>query len=86
MMSLQPPAILPMLKRAVELVRSESFDWLVEKINASLDELLESIKSDWTNLGPVIDLEAVREPQGSRTEGGSTVGNRTIEDGWRSGA
>jgi hypothetical protein len=75
-----------MLKRAVELVRSESFDWLVEKINASLDELLESIKSDWTNLGPVIDLEAVREPQGSRTEGGSTVGNRTIEDGWRSGA
>jgi hypothetical protein len=58
----------------------------VEKINASLDELLESIKSDWTKLGPVIDLEAVREPQGSRTEGGSTVGNRTIEDGWRSGA
>jgi hypothetical protein len=56
----------------------------VEKINASLDELLESIKSDWTNLGPVIDLEAVREPQGSRTEGG--VGNRTIEHGWSSGA
>jgi hypothetical protein len=48
--------------------------------------LLESIKSDWTKLGPVIDLEAVREPKGSRTEGGSTVGSRTIEHDWGSGA
>jgi hypothetical protein len=37
-------------------------------------------------LGPIIDLEVAREPQGSRTEGGSTVGNRTIEHGWRSKA
>jgi hypothetical protein len=43
-------------------------------------ELLASITSDWTKLGPLIDPEAVREPRGSRTEGGSTV----IEHGWRS--
>ena len=46
----------------------------MEKINASLDELLEGIKSDWTKLGPLIDPEAVREPQGLRTEGGLTRG------------
>jgi hypothetical protein len=56
----------------VELVRSESFDRLVEKINASLDELLESIKCVWTKLGPIIDLEVAREPRGS---------SRTIEHG-----
>jgi hypothetical protein len=35
---------------------------------------------------PLIDLEAVREPQGSRTEGGLTVESRTLEHGWRSRA
>jgi hypothetical protein len=49
--------------------------------SASLDELLVSIKSELTKLG-LIDLEVV--PQGSRTEGGLTVGSRTIEHAWRS--
>jgi hypothetical protein len=31
---------------------------------ASLDELLEQIKAELTELGPIIDLEVVREPQG----------------------
>ena len=44
--------------------------------DASLDELLVKIKEGLRKLGPLIDLEAIREPQGSRTEGGSTVGNR----------
>jgi Carboxypeptidase regulatory-like domain len=35
-----------------------------------VDELLVSIKSELTRLGPLIDLEAIREPPGSRTEGG----------------
>jgi hypothetical protein len=47
---------------------------------ASLDELLDKIKDELRKLGPLIDLEAIREPQGSRTEGGSTVGSRTIEN------
>jgi hypothetical protein len=34
----------------------------------SLDELLVTIKQEWAKLGPLIDLEAVQEPQGSRTE------------------
>jgi hypothetical protein len=50
--------------------------------HASLDELLVKIKSELHKLGPIIDLDVAREPQGSRTEGGSTV----IEHGWRSGA
>jgi hypothetical protein len=37
--------------------------------NASLDELLAKIKDELRKLGPLIDLEAIREPQGSRTEG-----------------
>ena len=52
--------------------------------DASLDELLEKIKEELRKLGPLIDLEAVREPQGSRTEGGLTAGSRT--NGWRSRA
>jgi hypothetical protein len=32
----------------------------------SLDELLVTIKQEWAKLGPLIDLEAVQEPQGSR--------------------
>jgi hypothetical protein len=43
--------------------------------NASLDELLVKIKDELRKLGPLIDLEAIREPQGSRIEGGLTVGN-----------
>jgi hypothetical protein len=43
--------------------------------NASLDEPLVKIKDQLRKLGPLIDLEAIREPQGSRTEGGLTVGN-----------
>jgi hypothetical protein len=54
--------------------------------NASLDELLVKIQDELRKLGPLIDLEAIREPQGSRTEGGLTVESRTIEHGWRSRA
>jgi hypothetical protein len=54
--------------------------------HASLVELLAKIKGELEKLkpilGPIIDLEVAREPQGSRTEGGSTV----IEHGWRSRA
>jgi hypothetical protein len=53
--------------------------------DASLDELLGKIREELRKLGPLIDLEAIREPQGSRTEGGSTAG-RNIGHGWRSGA
>jgi hypothetical protein len=42
--------------------------------NASLDELLVKIKSELAKLGPIIDLDVAREPQVSRTEGGSTWG------------
>ena len=53
--------------------------------DASLDELLGKIRDELRKLGPLIDLQAIREPQGSRTEGGSTAG-RNIGHGWRSGA
>ena len=43
--------------------------------DASLDELLERIKAELTKLGPILDLEIAREPQGSRTEDGSTMAN-----------
>jgi hypothetical protein len=36
--------------------------------DVSLDELLVRIKQEWAKLGPLIDLEAVQTPQGSRTE------------------
>ena len=45
--------------------------------DATLDELLVKIKDQLRKLGPLIDLEAIREPQGSRTEGGLTAGSRT---------
>jgi hypothetical protein len=45
--------------------------------NANLEELLASIRAEWSKLGPLIELDAAR--QGSRTEGGLTVGNRRIE-------
>jgi class 3 adenylate cyclase len=51
--------------------------------NVNLEELLASIKAEWTKLGPLIGLEVV--PQGSRTEGGMTMGSRAIEHGSRSG-
>jgi hypothetical protein len=54
--------------------------------NMSLDELLVKIKDELRKLGPLIDLKAILEPEGSRTEGGSTVESRTIEHGWRSRA
>ena len=53
---------------------------------ASLDELLEKIKGELNKLGPILDIEIVRESEGSRTEGGFAVPGRTIEHGWRSGA
>jgi hypothetical protein len=53
---------------------------------ASLDELLERSKAELTKLGPILDLEVVSEPEGSRTEGGLTLANESIEHGWRSGA
>ena len=53
---------------------------------ATLDELLGRIKEQLIKLGPIIDLEIVREPEGSRTERGVTVGSQTIKPGRRSGA
>jgi hypothetical protein len=50
--------------------------------NVNLEELLASIKAEWTKLGPLIGLEVV--PQGSRTEVGLTVGSRRIERDQRS--
>jgi hypothetical protein len=35
---------------------------------ATLDELLERIKGELSKLGPILDMEVVSEPQGSRTE------------------
>jgi hypothetical protein len=54
--------------------------------NATLDDLLVKIKDESRKLGPLIDLEAIREPHGSRTEGGLTVESRIIQHGWRSSA
>jgi hypothetical protein len=34
----------------------------------TLDELLDRIEAELTKLGPIIELEVAREPQGSRTE------------------
>jgi hypothetical protein len=42
---------------------------------ATLDELLERIKSELVKLGPIIDFEVTRDPEGSRTEGGLTLAN-----------
>jgi hypothetical protein len=38
--------------------------------NVTLDELLVKIKDELRKLAPLIDLEAIWEPQGSRTERG----------------
>ena len=54
--------------------------------DVSLDELLVTIKQEWAKLGPLIDLEAVQTPPGSRTETGLTPGRRRIEHGLRSRA
>ena len=35
---------------------------------ATLDELLERIKAELVTLGPILEMEVVREPEGSRTE------------------
>ena len=34
----------------------------------SLDELLVTIRQEWAKLGPLIDLEPIQVPPGSRTE------------------
>jgi hypothetical protein len=47
--------------------------------NVNLDELLASIRADWAVLGPLIEMGPGMAPQGSRTEGGLTVGGRRIE-------
>jgi hypothetical protein len=36
--------------------------------NVTLDELLVTIKQEWAKLGPLIDLEPIQVPPGSRTE------------------
>ena len=54
--------------------------------NVNVEELLASIRADWAVLGPLIELEPGTAPQGSRTEGGLTVGRRRIERDQRSGA
>jgi hypothetical protein len=40
--------------------------------NITLDELLVKIQDELRKLGPLIDLDAIREPQESRTEGRSS--------------
>jgi hypothetical protein len=40
--------------------------------SASLDDLICKIQDELRKLGPLIDLEAIREPQESRTEGRSS--------------
>jgi len=42
---------------------------------ATLGELLERIKAELVTLGPLLEMEVVREPEGSRTEGGATLAN-----------
>lgn len=42
---------------------------------ATLDELLERIKHQLTKLGPILEVEVVREPEGSRTEGSVALAN-----------
>ena len=42
---------------------------------ATLDELLERIKAELVTLGPILQLEVVREPEGSKNEGGLTLAN-----------
>ena len=42
---------------------------------ATLDELLERIKAELNVLGPILEMEIVREPDGSRAKGGLTVTN-----------
>jgi len=54
--------------------------------DVSLDELLVTIRQEWAKLGPLIDLEAIREPRDSRTDDGRTVGSRVLEHARRSGA
>ena len=41
----------------------------------SLDELLERIMGELSKLGPIPDMEVVREPEGSRTGGSVTLAN-----------
>jgi hypothetical protein len=36
---------------------------------------LERIKAELVTLGPLLEMEVVREPEGSRTEGGLTLAN-----------
>jgi hypothetical protein len=51
---------------------------------ASLDELLKRMNTQLTKLGPILDLEVVREPEG--TERRLTVGSQNIEHARRSRA
>jgi hypothetical protein len=50
------------------------------------ENVLASIRAEWTILGPLIDMGPAPVPQGSSTEGGLTVGSRRIERDQRSGA
>jgi hypothetical protein len=47
--------------------------------DATLDELVAKIKSDLITIGPLLDLEVIREP--SRTQGGLTVGSMSSAPG-----
>jgi hypothetical protein len=42
---------------------------------ATLDELLERIKAELVTLGPILQLEVVREPEGVEDRGGLTLAN-----------
>ena len=52
---------------------------------ATLEELLERIKTQLRKLGPILDLEMVREPEGPRMAGGFRR-KTVVEHDRRSGA
>jgi hypothetical protein len=54
------------------------------KVDAST--VVAKIKVEYQKLSPFLDLEAVREPQGSRTKHRLTTGSRAVEQGRCPGA
>jgi hypothetical protein len=56
------------------------------KVDSTIEELLAKIREEYKKLGPLIDLDVVREPQGSKTEHRLTLGSRAAERGRRPGA
>ena len=54
--------------------------------SSTVEELLAKIREEYRKLGPLIDLEVMREPQGSRPKHRLTTGSRAVEHGRRPGA